>query len=71
MKTLCVKIGKTYCRPIKRTMEISDYCKKYFVGDPIAYEDMEGKISTCDKSEIIEVDIPSEKKRYCYKIKEV
>jgi hypothetical protein len=52
-------------------MEISDYCKKYFVGDPIAYEDMEGKISTCDKSEIIEVDIPCEKKRYCYKIKEV
>ena len=72
MKTLCVKIGKSYCRPIKRTIEIAEECKKFFIGNPIAYEDLNGKIDTCDISDIIEVDLSSEKKnRYCYKIKEV
>lgn len=61
-KTLCVIVGVSWCMPIKRTMEVSDHIKKMSLSEnPIAYETMEGKIETCDKKDIIEVDLSGKK----------
>ena len=63
MKTLCLIIcgidkPSKYVTPIKRYETISDENKKYFLGsDPVLYEENDGSIHTCQKSQIVYIDL--------------